>query len=331
MDFHPIAIPTRTTRTRTLGPDAEGRLRGRAVPRHEASERLRFRAVLRPQLAVLGRQVSRPRYERDDRAFPAALSRAVNQVLVITPRATSSVSSLAYSEEVRQPPEDSSAGEAKRPARSRYVPALRFHALTPLYDPLIALTTREGRFKRRLLDQARLESGQWVLDVGCGTGTLAIEANQEQPGAVVTGLDGDRAVLDRAARKATDKGAVVVLTEGFSDALPFHDGSFDRVLSTLFFHHLTLDTKRRTFAELARVLRRGGELHVADWGRPETFLMRLLSAPLRLFDGLEHTRDNLQGRLPALMRDAGLIDVCTLGGLSTAFGTMAFYRAVAPR
>jgi len=226
---------------------------------------------------------------------------------------------------VPQPPDVDSVGRA----RARYIPALRFDALTPLYDPLVALTTRETRFKRRLLDQASLASGQRVLDVGCGTGTLAVEAWQARPGVVVAGLDGDQAVLGRAARKVAEEDAAVVLSEGFSDALPFPSGSFDRALSTLFFHHLSLDAKRRTFAELARVLRAGGELHVADWGRPETMLMRIASWPLRLLDGVEQTRDNVEGRLPELMRDAGLVDVATLGGLSTAFGTMAFYRATA--
>ena len=83
-----------------------------------------------------------------------------------------------------------------------FTPALGFHALTPLYDRVVALTTREQTIKRALLDQAAIEPGQQVLDVGCGTGTLVIAAQRLQPGEQVWALDADPAVLAIAALEA---------------------------------------------------------------------------------------------------------------------------------
>jgi SAM-dependent methyltransferase len=84
-----------------------------------------------------------------------------------------------------------------------YIPALRFRWLTAVYDPVVALTTRERTFKHRLLSQAQIEPGMRVLDLGCGTGTLAVWLKQRTPAAEVVGLDADPAVLALARRKAT--------------------------------------------------------------------------------------------------------------------------------
>jgi ubiquinone/menaquinone biosynthesis C-methylase UbiE len=215
-------------------------------------------------------------------------------------------------------------------ATDRYVPALGLRALTGLYDPVVRLTTRERAFKSRLLQQAALRPGDRVLDLGCGTGTLAVEAKRLEPDSAVVGLDGDPEVLRRARRKAADARLELDFDEGYSTELPYPDGSFDVVLSTLFFHHLAGADKRRTAAEVFRVMRPLARLHVADWGRPADPAMRALSTSIRLLDGFEQTRDNLAGGLPAIFADAGLTEVAEVGRMSTAFGTLAFYQARRP-
>jgi ubiquinone/menaquinone biosynthesis C-methylase UbiE len=212
-----------------------------------------------------------------------------------------------------------------------YVPALGYDRLTALYDPVVRVTTREATFKRRLLAQAGVAAGERVLDLACGTGTLAVRVKREEPTAEVTGVDGDPAVLRRAKAKAAEAGLAIAFDEGRADALPYRDDSFDKVLSTLFFHHLDRPTKERTAREIARVLRPGGELHLADWGRPAGPLARALFLPVRLLDGLDNTRDNVEGRLPELLAAAGLEQAWERGSLGTPLGTMRFVSARAPR
>jgi ubiquinone/menaquinone biosynthesis C-methylase UbiE len=208
-----------------------------------------------------------------------------------------------------------------------YLPALRFRFLTRLYDPAIRLTTREGRFKSMLIEQAGPAPGQRILDLGCGTGTLAIEVKRREPRAELAGLDADPEMLEQARRKADEAGVELELTEGFSTELPYEAGSFDRVLSTLFFHHLDPEPKRRTAAEIARVLQPGGELHVADWGRPSDPAMALAFQGIRLFDGFSNTADNYRGDLPRIFENAGLSGARETARLRTPLGTLSLYRA----
>jgi SAM-dependent methyltransferase len=215
--------------------------------------------------------------------------------------------------------------------RHRYLPALRFRALTRFFDPLLSRGLPEQRFKQGLLEQAAPEPGQRVLDLGCGTGTLAMMVKAAQPEAEVIGLDADPEILALARGKAEATAAEVRFDEGLSTELPYQDRSYDRVLSTLFFHHLTGAEKRRTAAEIARVLRPGGELHVGDWGRPSNPLMwALFVGTVRLFDGLERTRDNATGALPEIFEQGGLEGVAETDRIRTAFGTLALYRARRP-
>lgn len=211
-------------------------------------------------------------------------------------------------------------------SEDRYLPALRFRALTRFFDPLARYGVRETRFKHMLLAQASPQPGQRILDLGCGTGTLTILVKAACPGSEVVGLDADSEILTMARRKAEASNAEVQFDEGLSTELSYDDASFDRVLSTLFFHHLTGAEKRRTAAEVTRVLRPAGELHVADWGPPADPLMWVLFSGVRLFDGLERTRDNARGALPGLFEQAGLERAAETDRLRTAFGTLTLYR-----
>lgn len=214
--------------------------------------------------------------------------------------------------------------------RERFIPALGYDALTGIYDPVVALTTRERAVKRALIGQAGIAAGHRVLDLACGTGTLALWIKERAPTAEVIGIDADPKVLARARVKAAAGGTAIRLDNGMSYELPYPDRTFDRVLSSLFFHHLSREDKLRTAREVFRVLRPGGELHIADWGKSANVLMRVLFYGIQMLDGFPNTADNVAGRLPEILRSAGLEDVDAKREFSTVFGTMVLYRASRP-
>ncbi len=209
----------------------------------------------------------------------------------------------------------------------RYIPALAYRWLTPLYDPVVAWTTRERVFKSALLQQASPQPGERVLDLACGTATLSIAAKRMQPGADIIGVDGDSAILERARIKAQRAGVELRFDEAMSDRMPYADASFDVVLSSLFFHHLTREAKRATLREAHRVLRPGGWLHVADWGKAANPLTRAAFVLVQLLDGFATTGDNVAGLLPTFMADCGFVDVSETRRFATPLGTIALYRA----
>ena len=131
--------------------------------------------------------------------------------------------------------------------RDKFIPALRFKHLTPLFDPVVAMMTRGRTFKRRGLDRAGLRGEEEVLDLACRTGTLAIAAARAAPGVRVAGVDTDPVVLAKAQAKADRAGVQVTFDEAFSTGLPYENRSFDVVLSTLFF--ITCPTTRRQPAQ----------------------------------------------------------------------------------
>lgn len=215
--------------------------------------------------------------------------------------------------------------------RQQFVPALRFGALTRIYDPVVALTSRETAFKQRVRDHADVHGGQTVLDLGCGTGTLAIEIKKEHPKAKVSGVDADAAILARARAKARDAGVKVAFAEGLSNELPYEARSFDVVVSTLFFHHLSDEAKADTAEEIRRVLRPGGRVVVADWGRPQDPLMRTSFLAVQMLDGFGNTGANVRGQLPEFLREARLKRVEVVDRMRTPLGTIEILSAARPK
>jgi len=156
------------------------------------------------------------------------------------------------------------------------------------------------KLRERTATLARLQPGEKVLDVGCGTGTLAIEV-QQRVGATgrAFGVDPGAQQIVRARSKAARRNLPVDFKIGVIEHLDFPDQTFDAVVSTLMMHHLPDDLKRRGLSEIARVLKPGGRLVIADFKRPEQGQDR----PAR------HGRHGAMGSgiqdLSALVKDAG--------------------------
>jgi SAM-dependent methyltransferase len=206
-----------------------------------------------------------------------------------------------------------------------YLPGMGHAWLLPLYDPMSRLLGVQ-RVHRRLLDQAALRAGQTVLEIGCGTGNLLLDAKRTQPAATLVGLDPDLVALARAQRKATRRGLAVQLDRGHAEELPYDDDSVDVVLSSFMLHHVPADQQETAVREVLRVLRPGGALHLVD-----------ADGEGHAHGGHDHqhrghahgpARHHVGAALPDLLRRAGFAEVTETGSDSRRrVGRFTFYRA----
>jgi len=210
-----------------------------------------------------------------------------------------------------------------------FTPALGFSRLTPVYDLVIGLLTRERRWRRLLVERIDPLPGEKILDVGCGTGSLAILLKTRQPAAHVAGIDPDETVLAIARRKAAARSAEVFFIEGFlaADILGM-TGPFDKIVSSLVFHQVPLEEKARILSLMHDGLVPGGTLHVADYGLQRSTLSRLLfRATVQQLDGVADTQPNADGVLPELMKTVGFADVAEDLSIATVTGSISLYSA----
>lgn len=222
-----------------------------------------------------------------------------------------------------------SAGTNKIEAAASFRPALGHRLLTPLYDAAIALLTREPVWRSALVDTIALKDGERLLDVGCGTGSLAVRLATVEPGAQVHGIDPDPDVLRRARSKAAEAGARIAFHEGFL-TVEFVAGAepFDIVTSSLVLHQVPLAGKRDLLSMMRRALQPDGRLVLADYGLQRTALMRrLFRATVQSLDGVADTQPNADGVIPGLISEAGFADIREPHVIPTATGSMSIWTA----
>lgn len=209
-----------------------------------------------------------------------------------------------------------------------FTPALGHKALTPLYDAAIALLTREGRWRKALIARIAPRDGDTIVDVGCGTGSLALMLKRAAPGARVVGMDPDAEVLQRAADKAHQAGVGIEFMQGYArDADVLLAAPADKIVSSLVFHQVPMSEKLAGLTAMHRALRADGELHVADYGLQRTALMRALFSQIQALDGRENTTPNARGVLIELMHKAGFDAAREMSVIPTPTGSISLYAA----
>jgi ubiquinone/menaquinone biosynthesis C-methylase UbiE len=189
------------------------------------------------------------------------------------------------------------------------------------YDPLVSvlMAGRRARLRRNTVELAQIPAGATVLEVGCGTGDVALAAKaQAGDQGAVFGIDPAPEMIAVARQKAARQGRAVDFQIGVIEALAFPDASVDVVLSSLMMHHLPDDLKPRGLAEIARVLKPGGRLLIVDMKRPSGLVGHLLSALV----GHHAVRTGVDD-LPPLLSAAGFTKI-ELG--ATGFRTLGFVR-----
>lgn len=205
-----------------------------------------------------------------------------------------------------------------------FLPAAGHDLFLPLYDSLTTVLGFDW-VRRMLLDQAALQPGHRVLDVGCGTGSLAVLIKRLYPAVDVVGLDPDPKALARASRKAARAAAAIRFDRGFADALPYPDAAFDRVFSSMMLHHLEEREKEQALREFRRVLRPEGRLEVLDFSRPGQVHGRLGN----LVHSHHRLRNSSDEQTLELLRRVGFSAPRKLRDRRLVVGHVGFFQAAA--
>ena len=184
-----------------------------------------------------------------------------------------------------------------------YIPALKYDWLTKVYDPVLQLTMPERKFKSALIDQMNIKPNDRILDFGCGSLTLSIMAAQRHPHAQYFGVDIDAKIISIAREKLSKTNLSIDLQQYDGSKLPYPDNSFDHVMSSLVFHHLTLRQKYFALEEIRRVLKPSGKFHIADFGKPAGALQRVGFYAVQLLDGFQTTTDNVENLLAKAIKE----------------------------
>jgi ubiquinone/menaquinone biosynthesis C-methylase UbiE len=201
-------------------------------------------------------------------------------------------------------------------AERRYLPAAGRDVFLPLYD-LIAKMLGADKARQVLLDRVQFQPQDRVLDIGCGTGTLAVLLKQKYPSLNIVGLDPDPNALARAREKSTRAGVSVRFDRGFADALAYQNNSFDVVFSSFMFHHLESAHREKTLREVRRVLKAGGRFYLLDFEASDDVSAH---GSMRLFHRSKRLQDNSAPRIVSLMEQAGLKDPRKIGTHPVFFG-----------
>ena len=191
------------------------------------------------------------------------------------------------------------------------------------YDWLVwmIMRGRERAFRERLIQLARIGRGERVLDVGCGTGSLALAAKRLVGSAAVFGIDASPEMIARARRKCARSGMGVDFRQSVAEAIPFPDVNFEVAMSTVMLHHLGPKARRQCASEVCRVLKPGGRWLLVDFEGPA----RHAGGILRFFHRHGHIKP---GELGELARGAGL-EIVECG--SVGFKNLHFVLAAMPR
>jgi demethylmenaquinone methyltransferase/2-methoxy-6-polyprenyl-1,4-benzoquinol methylase/phosphoethanolamine N-methyltransferase len=181
---------------------------------------------------------------------------------------------------------------------------------------------RDKAIREKLIELAAPAPGEKVLDVGCGTGALALALKSRVGTGEVHGIDASPEMIGVAKEKAAKAGSAIDFRVALIEAIPFPDATLDLVTSSLMLHHLPDDLKRTGLAEIRRVLKPGGRFLAVD------FAVQSHSPLGHLLSILGHSRgERMVDTLMPMLKDAGFGDA---EGVRTRHKNFAFIRARKP-
>jgi ubiquinone/menaquinone biosynthesis C-methylase UbiE len=218
----------------------------------------------------------------------------------------------------------SAPGASSDPAHPSFVPPPTFDLMIPFYDALVGRLLRDDVMRRALLDDSGIGSGHHALEIGCGTGELALMLALRAPYAFVYALDPNPNKLARAIGKSLDYGHPYQVFRGVAQRMPFPTESIDRAYASFLLSRLERGQAVAALREARRVLHRDGSLHVVDFAPPVTRWDRFVAQTALRGRTL---RPHLNGELPALLAEAGFVRARETGLVSAPVGRLARWIA----
>ena len=196
--------------------------------------------------------------------------------------------------------------------------------LTGAYDPLIARWPAGHKMRATVMNALDPAPGQRLLELGCGSGRLAIEIKRRCPDVAISAVDGNRDILAIARDRANKAGVDIDFTLGDITSCPL-SGPYDNVYSTLVLHHLTLDAKQQVFRRVRDLLVPGGSLVIADFSRHRGSGQAIVTRLSALGDSLGAKQPHFDGRFENALQEC-FSDVHSLAQIPSVFGTIEVWR-----
>ncbi len=192
-----------------------------------------------------------------------------------------------------------------------------------IYDPLTNLLGLGKNFMKLVSESIKFKENDRILDAGCGTGTLLIEIRKKiGKKCELIGIDPSEKLIKVARNKS--KNLNIKFKEGLIENIKFKNNYFDTVLSTLVFHHLPTELKKKGLKEIKRVLKPKGRLLIVDVGKPENLYSRLVAFFLKWYECFD---SNLRGELINLLKETGFKDVKIIKNKLRIMGMINFISA----
>jgi len=196
-----------------------------------------------------------------------------------------------------------------------------------IFEPMCMLG-KQNEINDLVIDLLEIKDSHRILDLGCGTGILSAKIAEKlkaEAGGLSMGIDAAGKMVEGARKK---RGSNTCKFEvAAAEDLPFDNGSFDSVVSTMFFHHIQLDLKEKALFEAFRVMRPGGRLVIADMHMPTHFMGALISHVSRWILFQPQIGENIRGLLPGIIEKVGFT---TPELIKTYFGYIGIFSSRKP-